>query len=452
MPEQPVVDPVADVADAGLAVPVPPVGPVGPATSSQRLWLRSFGYLAAGEAATSVLRFAALVWIARQLGPSAFGTVTVGLVVGNYLQIVAQSGLEVTGTRELAAHHDRAVPLLGHVVALALLLAGALWALTVVVTAALPLSGQVQLTIIVFGLSAFTLAGNVRWSFIAIQRTRAVAVGSLLASCTYLAGAVLLVRRPSDVVKAAVLYVVGEAVLSTALVVASRRRFGSWRPRIERDHVRPTLAQSLPIMVMLGARSLVISVDVVLVKVLRPAADAGHYAAASRIALTGIVFLGLYYNAFLPSLVRAVHDPDQFRALVRVATRRALVLGPPVAVVIDLVAPVAVHGLFGSSYDGTTSLLQVLVWGLVLLALTGVQTQVLLARHHQRQLAVIMVVALAFNVAANLVLLPTVGTVGAAIATVLTEAVVLGLTWAAAHRLVPSTGDLAAVSPAPAAG
>ena len=58
-------------------------------------------------------------------------------------------------------------------------------------------------------------------------------------------------------------------------------------------------------------RAFAVSLDVVLVKALRPAAGAGQYAAASRMFVVGLLYLGLYYNALLPTIVRAAGEGSQ---------------------------------------------------------------------------------------------------------------------------------------------
>jgi O-antigen/teichoic acid export membrane protein len=100
--------------------------------------------------------------------------------------------------------------------------------------------------------------------------------------------------------------------------------------------------------------------------------------------------------------------------------------------------------VFGSTYEPAVGLLQVMIWALPLLAVTGVYSQVLVAGHAQRALAGAVIVAMVVNLGANLILLPTVGTVGASIATVLGEVTSLAI-------IVPIARQVIERTPAPSA-
>lgn len=404
-----------------------------PRTVTPGSWLAAFANLAVGEAATSVLRFLCFLWVARQLGPALFGTVSAALVAGGCLAIVAHSGLEIIGTRRVAARPEATPDHLGDIVGLRLALAAGVYALTFAVTGVMDLDSQTRAIILIYALLVFTQAADVRWAFIGIQRTRPVAVASVLSSGCYLAGVVLFVRDPEQVLFVPSLQLGSEALLALILIAASQRRFGTWRSRLAWAPTPATLKATLPITLVQCARTGAITGDVVLVRLLQPAAEAGRYAAASRFALAGIVFIGLYYVSFLASLVRARADAGEFRRLTRLAARRAATVAVPLAAVITVAIPPATRLLLSPRYQATAGLLQVLVWGLVLLAFTGIYSNVLLAVHRERRLAAVTVAALVVNVGVNLVLLPTVGTVGASMATLISEGILLVGCWLSAR-------------------
>lgn len=405
-----------------------------------RMWARSAANLVVGEAAASVLRLVAMVWVARRLGPAGFGIVSLGVVIGGYLVVLAHSGLEVIGTRELAREPGRARDHVGEIVALRLGLGIVGYAIVLGVVAVLPVDRTEALVVLGFAVSMVTLAVDVRWAFIGAQRTRAVAVATAGSALAYLAGCLLVVRTPRDVTRVALVNIAAEVLLVTILVVASRRRFGPWRPHVVRATVRPLLHAAIPLTLMRAARTVMLTVDIVLVQLLRTSRELGYYAAASRVVGVGIVYLGLYYNAFLPTVVHArAEGRGALTGVVHAATRRALLLGVPIAALATVIAPVSVRLVFGTSYEPAIGLVQVMLWALPLLAVTGVYSQVLVAGHAQRALAGAVAAAMTVNLVANLILLPTVGTVGASIATVLGEAVSLALVWPLARRAIRET-------------
>jgi O-antigen/teichoic acid export membrane protein len=398
-------------------------------TGTDHRWLPAFGNLAAGEVVTSAFRLLAFVWVARELGPVDFGTVSVGFVVGAYLILLAHPGLELIGTRAIAREPGSATHWLGHIVGLRIALGIVAYVVMAAIVAVLPVDGDLRLIIVIVGLTILTQAVDVRWAFIGAERTRAIAVASVLGAAVYLGGVLLFVHGPEDLFVPPISYVVGQAVISVVLVVASRRHLGGWSPRFRRGSgTRALFWESTPLTVGQVGRAFAVSLDVVLVKALRPAAGAGQYAAASRLFVVGLLYLGLYYNALLPTIVRAAGEGQQALAReIRRSCTRAVLIGTPIAVAGILLAPLVIPFVLGDDYEPAAGLFQVLMVALLLVAVSGVMNNALIALGRTRTFAGIVVASLVVNVAVNLALLPTVGVVGAAIATVATEALVLVL-------------------------
>lgn len=431
-------------ADAAAGVPTPDghalvLGSAPPECRPDRLrqWLVSFANLAAGESAASAMRLLAYLWVADKVGPGRLGTIGVGFVVGWNLVVAAHSGLETIGVRQVAVDRQSVARRLGEIVGIRLLLAGVTYALAMVVMVLGPFANDVRLAVLGFGLSVFTVAADVRWSFVGTHHTRPVAWATSTAGVVYLAGMVLLVRSPDDFLWFPLVHVAAEGTLSAMLVVASRRRFGWWRPRLDVVHLRSELRAAAPITLMHALRSLMISLDVVIVALMLDDVDAGRYSLASKVMTVGIVYLSLYYLPFLPSLVQAWHEgTGELRATVRVAVRRVVWLALPLALLTTLAVPSVVKAALDPSYQPAAVLVQVLVWSLVLFALTSVYRSVLLATGRDRCQPGILIAALVANVAANLVLLPNVGVIGAPIATVLAEGIVLALCYSFARPVL----------------
>jgi len=392
-------------------------------------WLPAFGNLAVGEVVTTAFRLLAFVWVARELGPADFGTVSVGFVVGAYLILLAHPGLELMGTRAIAREPGSAPHWLGHIVGLRIALGLVSYVVMAAIVAVLPIDGELRLIIVIVGLTILTQAVDVRWAFIGAERTRAIAVASVVGAAVYLGGVVLFVHGPDDLFVPPISYVVGQAVISAVLVVASRRHLGGWTPRFRRGSgTRALFWESTPLTVGQVGRAFAVSLDVVLVKALRPASGAGQYAAASRMFVVGLLYLGLYYNALLPTIVRAAGEgPEPLKREILRSCRRAVLIGIPVALAGILLAPVLIPFVLGDEYDPAAGLFQVLLVALFLVSVSGVMNNALIALGKTRTFASIVVASLVVNVAVNLALLPTVGVVGAAIATVVTEGLVLVL-------------------------
>jgi O-antigen/teichoic acid export membrane protein len=130
----------------------------------------------------------------------------------------------------------------------------------------------------------------------------------------------------------------------------------------------------------------------------------------------------------LPAAVLAVTFPllvqaGDMQVLRGIAGRLALA-GAALAVVCAAGAPFIVPLIYGDTYAYASTAFAVLALALPLLFLNYALTHQVIAWDGQRAYLLIAASALAGNVIANLVLVPTRGIVGAAVATVLTEIIV----------------------------
>src|SRR5205807_1774241 len=186
-----------------------------------------------------------------------------------------------------------------------------------------------------------------------------------------------------------------------------------------------------------SVRTATISLDVVLARIMLPTAEASHYAVANHFALVGTVYLGLFYNTFLPSIMReAAQGADALRRLISVAIRRATRVGAGLALLATIIAPPFFSVLLGPKFHATIGLFQLLVWSLYALGIAGVYNSVLIAFGRQTRLAMIATIALSVNLALNLLLLPTLGAPGASVAMVVAETVALALAYRATVPLL----------------
>lgn len=403
--------------------------------SGRRPWTRSFLLLAAGESATSLLRTIGLLWIARSLGPAAFGTLSVGFVVGRYVIALSHPGLAVAGKRGVALHPESTPTYLREIVGSRVLFSS-IMLLGAIPAFAVRIDRDLRFVSIAFCLMMLTQSIDTRWSFIGLQRVGAVAVVSTIGGVAYLLAALLFVHDPGDIVVAAVIYVVCEAFTSSLLIAASSQQHGRWWRKPSTGSWRPLWREARPFTLTYLARTLMATIDVVVVKALRDGDEAGQYAAASRIFVIALLFINHFSDALLPSFVKAAETGRAtLMAATRSALKRALTVTPLAAVLAILLTPHVVPRVLGREYRPAVAMLQLLIVAVVIATLNGVIAINLIAARNERILARLVPVGLVANIAMNLFLVPTIGAMGAAGATIFTELIMLAIGSAALFNL-----------------
>jgi O-antigen/teichoic acid export membrane protein len=419
------------------------------AVPAWRALLRRFATLAAGEGATRLVGFVAVVVMARRLSPGAFGLVVLGTTLVNWFRIVVDSGTEVIGVRDVARAPQRFRELVEPILGLRLALSAAAVALFVVAASALPGTATDREAAVLFALILPVVAMNLRWIVLGVEKAKAVAVGNVLCQIVILGVVVEFVRGRHDVLMVPLGMAAGELLYAVVVLGAVTRQFGFLRPRIDLGAWTRVLRSGLPLTINGIARTALYSFDVLLIALVLTRFDVGLYGAAYKPVMFGSTFVGLLSVSFLAAYSASSHSAER-ASLVRRTVLAAGAAGSVSALVLCGVAGTFLTTVFGPDYAGATTALMILSWTIPVLALTLPYGNALIEGDRQGVLMRNNLVGAAVNVAGNLAAVPLFGIQGAAAVTLASLLLVLVLTYSSAVRLglaQPIRGALAGREP-----
>ncbi|MFM7736766.1 MAG: flippase, partial [Alphaproteobacteria bacterium] len=217
--------------------------------------------------------------------------------------------------------------------------------------------------------------------------------------------------------------VLGAAVVArvAAVVVALgllRREGVRVVPSLDR-HVQRALLRVTPTFLLVGIfATLYWRIDVFMLSKMRPVEDVGYYGAAWRLLELAMVVPQSLCLSLYPQLVAALReDRERVARLGALASRWLLAVALPAAVVCTVLARPILRLFYGSGFDPAVPSLVVLMWTLVPYGIVRYHAYLLVGADHQRVDLWMNVAMTVVNVLLNLVLIPAMGPVGAAIAT-----------------------------------
>lgn len=168
-----------------------------------------------------------------------------------------------------------------------------------------------------------------------------------------------------------------------------------------------------------------------------PVAELGRYSAVYTLAgLTALVTGGLFLPAYT-RIAQVAADATELGRVIELFHRYVGLLVSPAAVLLVILSPTLLVALGGSEFTVSTALAAVLVGGLVLDQWNGLAHYVLMAQGRSVLLQNLWLSCGAANVAANIVVVPRAGLMGAAIVTLVSFLVLESAVFAAASRHVP---------------
>jgi O-antigen/teichoic acid export membrane protein len=396
--------------DASVAA----VGATG-ARSGGATLLAFGGLLARGSA------FAGIVIITRLLSQPDVAIVLLAQAASQYLLIVMDFGLTLTGIRAIAAAPARVREVMGGTLVIRLGI-GLLGATVILVGTALLGATPATLAVVLgFCLVALASAADLTWVGQVLGSTTlraAVTTGGALAGLALTAALVTIVPAPLTVVAAQL----AGAALAVGLGLRSViRRYG--RPiRPTRTEAGRLILDSIP----LGLASLLAQVyynfDLLLIAAWRPIVEVATYGAAYKI-IFGLLMLGwTYAGVALPRLTVAHRDgPDAFAREIGRDVVTVLAWSVPIAIVVALASLVIMTSLFGAPYASGAAPLTILVVSVPIAAVRIVILYSFTASGRPWAVPVSSGPGAAINLGLNLALIPTFGMVGAAVTTVVAE-------------------------------
>lgn len=214
-------------------------------------------------------------------------------------------------------------------------------------------------------------------------------------------------------------------VASIQLAVAYRivsRTCGSPSWRLPLPHIKATLREAAPYATTSFLRQMSTRIDVVLLGYLLGSAAAGTYNVAYRIVFV-LTFVPHYASLSLFPLASRLYlrNFEDFRSLYHRSLGILVLAAVPSSAGLWLLSSNVISLLFGSAFAESAAVLRILSWLIILAFLKSTLGAFLMASDRQLILTKSWWWAMWLNLLTNAILIPLIGAVGAAIATLVSD-------------------------------
>ena len=363
-----------------------------------------------------LLGFLATAYLARRLGASSFGLISIGFSVLGYVTLFSSPGLHIMGIRKVASSPDGERVWTSDVTTLRLVLA--VIGIVLAALISLPIVGPTSVwgMIILWSCVALPLGLSLDWYFQGKSDLGPASLGRILIYFVYLAGIVLAVRSPEDVSWTAAAYFFANVAGALFLVVVFVRKTGAlelrWKPHV---WVR-LLRESLPLGLSTILGQTIVNMPVLLVGLLLTTTDTGFFSAAMKLVFFVLMIDRVFYTLFLPVVSRyRSRGVEDFSRATTLGMKVMLTFSLPVMVAGMSYAGTFISFVYGPGYEPAAPVLQ---WALPYVLFTTMNTvlmSVLYADRRDAEFLRIMALGTALIVALCIALPPILGVQGSAI-------------------------------------
>lgn len=362
------------------------------------------------------------IWVARYLGPSEFGLFSYTIAFVGIFSFIANLGIADVVVRELVNNPEKRDKILG--TSFRLLLVSSFLAFFVSVLASFIFETNVfsRLLIIIasssFLFTSFGLINNFFQASVlakknSIAQIITTVLGSLFKIWIILSGQGLILF---------VFAFVLDYILYALIYLINYRRHGlsifSWV--YDKVLFRKIFSASLLLMFSAVAGYLLMKVDQVMIKIYLDDSAVGYYAAAVKMSEAWYFVPAIICASVFPAIINAKKTSilsyrKRLRSLYLLLVSTAVLIG----IFITVSASRIINLFYGQEFLSSIPVLQIYVWaGVGMFLITGIN-KYLLVEDRLKALFIYNLIAVIFNIALNIYLIPKVGLLGAAWATLI---------------------------------
>lgn len=377
----------------------------------------------------------------RILGPSNAGIYYYAIVIFGWFDIFTNFGLNTLLTREVSRNREAAGRYLFNTSILRLAFAGlgipvlalVLYIRTSTVSPALDTTAIISIVLLYIGLLPNSISTGLTALFYAFEKAEypaALTTLSTLVKVTLGLGALLMGWGVVGLAASSIATNLVTFIALTRLAWPLIR--DHWQPIRDGSLQRSMVREAWPLMINHLLATVFFKSDIILMEAINGVNVVGVYSTAYKWLDALNVIPAFFTMALLPIISRHAHEN-------RAAVRRHYLLGIklltmvslPTAVMTTFMATGLIGFLGGREFlpDGATSL-QLMIWSIPIGWMNSLTQYVLIAIDRQRQITWAFIVAVSFNIIANLLLLPRYSFYAAALTTIASEFLLfIGFLW-----------------------
>lgn len=372
---------------------------------------------------SQLIGFAAVIYLARVLGPGGFGKINFAIAIITYFTLIANMGLPLLGTREIAREKDKIRDYLGSILTLRLCLALLGFGLLLLLAFFLNKPIEIKYLIILYGLGLIPSALLLDWAFQGVEKMEYVGLGNILATAIYVVLVLFFVKSPEQILVVPCFQVAGSLLAAVILFSIFAKNLGKPVFKIDLVFWKSLLRKSLPIGFSLIMAQIFYNIDTVMLGFMRSDEEVGYYNAAYKIIMLLIFVIGVYHDAIFPVISNYYKTSlDSLRKLLSFTQELMVAVAVPLAVGGTILARPIINLLYGTDYNNGIIAFQILIWAVVIIYINTAYSRGLLACKKENWFLAGTIIPAMVNLTSNFILIPPLGLKGAAIATVIAEA------------------------------
>lgn len=391
---------------------------------------KNFAYKSVLTLSTYLINFITFPYVARVLGVERIGLVNFVDNTVNYFLLFATMGVGLLGVREIAAVKEdkkRRDQVYSSMLALNLLFTLVSLGIYLLCISTIPKLCQYDELFYIGTAKILFTVFLVEWFFTGVENFRYITLRSILIKVLYIISVFLFVRDTSDY-RLYFILTVGVVVLNALINQLYIRKFV--RVRWNNIQLFKYLKQNVTLGIYTLMTSMYLTFNVMYLELVSNNTEVGYYTTAFKLYSVILGFFTAFTNVMLPRMnsLLANGEKDRFQELVNRSFSVMATCCIPLILCSMIMAPQIVYILSGPGYEGAILPMRIIMPAAFAVGVAQVLAiQVLMPMKKDKVLLIASIIGAVVSLLINLLVVPSVKSVGSAVVLLCSEMGVTGM-------------------------
>lgn len=382
-------------------------------------------WLSLSQIGSRLIRAIIIIYAARILGASEYGVFSYVLGLAGFFTIFADLGLSPLMTREIAGHPEKRATYFASALRVKTILISITSALIIFVAPkfsnieeAIILVPFVALLVFFDNLRDFIFAyfrgieKMEREAFLVILMNTAIALSGFIILNFYQTAGSLLFS-----------YITSVAILSIVAIYLVKNLIKGIFKNFDKEIFKQFIRDSWPFALTGLFGIFMLNIDIVMLGWWRTPEEIGYYSASQRVAQILYTLPAIFASSAFPAMTRFIKQKEIGRArnLNEKLISALYFIAIPLTIGGIILSAPLIKFIFGQEYLPASASFQILIATLLIHFPGAILGNLIMAHNQQKQLVKYVIIGSASNVIFNVLLIPSLGISGAAIATLISQ-------------------------------
>jgi len=401
--------------------------------------VKNFIMLFIGDGLSYLLNFFVTIYLARSLDVSNFGKISFAFAFYAFGSFLTNLGLTSVGTKDIAQklkseNSDVQNKYISNVTNLRQFLAIITFALLFAITLLIHKPMPIKCLIILYGLSLFPFALFLEWAFFGWEKMKFITIERVLVAFSYLSLILIFVKGANQLSIIPLVFLISNLIGALFLLFSYRSNRNltgvqnkhAYKIQLNFKQWLVLIKTALPIGFGAILMQFSANFNTIFLGLVKTDVQVGLFSAANKLLFFILIFDRVMNNTTFPIISRYyVMGREKLSEIVNRLSKLVLLVSIPVCVGGFILAPDIIKFIYGSVYIDASLIFRILIWFFFITILSSLYTSSLIAGQKNKEYITAIGLGVLGNVILNIILVPSTGAIGTAVALVFAELITL---------------------------